>query len=524
MPNEFIEQFIIELASDELTKKRFDKLQRQYAKSSKLSFFTNDDLLLAYQSLLSRQLLKVNTEMEKFLTLKSTRSNSGIVVVSVLTKPYDCPGKCIYCPTQAGAPKSYLSEEPAVMRAITCDYDPFRQVTSRLRALNAVGHTTDKVNIRIIGGTWSAYPRHYQDWFVRRLFTGANSETKDEKLTILQKKNETAKHRIVEISVETRQDHIDLAEIRHLRKLGVTKVELGVQNIYDDILKMNNRGNDTASTVLVTKLLKNAGFKVSYQVMLNLYGTDIEQDLQMFRELFSNPDFKPDHLKIYPLALVKEAAIYELYLQKKFQPYSEEQLIKLLKEIKKLVPRYCRIERVIRDIPANYIVEGGAKVSNLRQKVLLEMQNEGMACQCIRCREIKSDFEKDGKYSIFREDYEASNGREIFLSVASEDQSRLCSMLRLRIPYDQDESTTTLRNSALVREMHTYGPQLRIGEKSDLAAQHQGFGTKLLQAAEQIARDEFGVKGMAVISGVGVRGFFAKNGYELNDTYMIKLL
>jgi len=522
-----IEQFVIELLSGELTQKRVDKLQRTFAKVSKLSFFANDKLLLAYQSLLSRQLIGRSVELEKFLTLKSTRSNSGIVVVSVLTKPYDCPGKCIYCPTQAGAPKSYLAKEPAVMRAIVCKFDPFLQVSTRLKALKAVGHVTDKVNIRIIGGTWSAYPREYREEFVKELFRAANSqnlESRSWKLAKLHNYNETAKHRIVEISVETRQDYIDLNEIKHLRKLGVTKVELGVQSVYDKVLLLNNRGNETSATINATRMLKNAGFKVSYQMMVNLYGSDLSQDLGMFRELFSNPAFKPDHLKIYPLALVKEAAIYDLYSQNKFKPYSEEELVTLLKEIKKLVPVYCRIERVIRDIPTEYIVEGGAKVSNLRQRVMSELEKEGTSCRCIRCREIKNDFDLNAKYQMFRQDYEASEGREIFLSIESGDRSRLLALLRLRVPDDWSETLPVLKNSAIIREMHTYGPQVSIGKTNDRAAQHQGFGTKLLEKAEQIIAAEFKLEKVAVISGVGVRGFFAKNGFKLDREYMTKCL
>ncbi len=522
-----INQFILEFASGELSRRRFDKLQRVYAKSSQLSFFTNDELLLAYQSLLIGQLIGRNSDLEKFLTLKSTRSMSGIVVVSVLTKPYDCPGRCLYCPTQAGAPKSYLAEEPAVMRAITCNYDPFLQVSSRLKALEAVGHITEKVNIRIIGGTWSAYTPSYRKNFVQELFRAANDPSPESgvrSLEKLQRKNETAKHRIVEISVETRQDHVDMEEIKFLRELGVTKVELGVQSLDDNILKMNNRGNDTTSTIHATKMLKNAGFKVSYQMMVNLYGSDQKKDLAVFKELFSDPNFKPDHLKIYPLALVKEAEIYKLYQKKKFKPYGAEELTKLLAEIKKLVPPYCRIERVIRDIPTEYIVEGGAKISNLRQNVLAELAKQGVSCQCIRCREIKGDYNTNDHYKMFRMDYAASDGKEIFLSIESENREKLLALLRLRIPNDWSESLPVLDNCAIIREMHTYGPQVGIGAVSVAAAQHQGFGSQVLSEAERIVRDEYRVNKLAIIAGVGVRAYFEKFNYSLDSTYMTKIL
>jgi elongator complex protein 3 len=482
--------------------------------------------------------IKSNKAVQDLLTLKNTRSLSGIVVISVLTKPYDCPGKCLYCPTEKNVPKSYFSNEPAVMRAISCSYDPYLQALSRLKALDAVGHTTDKINIRIIGGTWSYYPKRYQTWFIKKLFAAANNyqknldgtqkaDTKKANLLSLQKENETSKHRIVEISIETRQDYINKEEIKRLRTLGVTKVELGVQSVYDDVLKLNRRGHDNQSTIDATKLLKDAGFKVSYQMMLNLPGSSQEKDFLMFQELFGKPEYKPDHLKVYPLALVRESGAYTLYKKGQFKPYTKEELISLISKIKPSIPYYCRIERVIRDIPANMIVEGGSRSSNLRQEVNALMAKNNLACKCIRCREIRTNFHKDLEWKVFREDYDSADGRDIFLSVESDDRERLLSMLRLRIPSQyfikKRHFIPILNQSVIIRELHTYGPQVPIGEKSEAAAQHQGFGKLLVGEAEKIAR-EFGLEKVAVISGVGVRGFFASLGYNLKDTYMIKCL
>jgi len=545
-----IEKLVIELVSQDINNERdFLKLKRRFSRESKVQFFTSDELLRAYHNLIANKTISRSKELERMLTLKSTRSDSGIVVVSLLTKPYPCPGKCLYCPSQADVPKSYLSNEPAVMRAIMCKYDPFLQTISRLKALDAVGHATDKVNIRIIGGTWSAYEKRYQTWFIKRIFEAANELSHDtgslqgdsshyacqlrgtqsvhqddrtRTLEVLQSINETAKHRIVEISVETRQDYIDEKEIKRLRMLGVTKVELGVQSIYDDVLEFNKRGNKDIDTINATKLLKDAGFKVSYQMMANLPGSDLKKDEEMFKELFNNPNYKPDHMKIYPMALVKESGAYQIYKEGKYKPYAKDELVLLLKKIKSRIPYYCRIERVIRDIPANSIVEGGAKVSNMRQIVLSEMENEELKCNCIRCREVKSSFDIDEKYRVFREDYEASGGHEVFLSIENEERSKLYCMIRLRINSKKMNNIGVLNNAAIIREIHTYGPQVRIGGRNDNAAQHQGFGKMLIREAEKISKDEFRVKKIAVIAGVGVRGYFRKLGYELIDSYMVK--
>lgn len=494
---------------------------------------TNDKILEAYHNLLSNKIIKRDLSLEKILTLKNTRSLSGIVVISVLTKSYECPGKCIYCPTEKDIPKSYFSNEPAVMRAIMCKYDPYLQTQSRLKALDAVGHATDKINIRIIGGTWSYYPKSYQTWFIKRIFEAANEmggkrKVEGRKIDELQRVNEMAGHRIVEISVETRQDYINKAEIRRLRWLGVTKVELGVQSIYDKVLKFNNRGNTDLDTIKATALLKDAGFKVSYQMMLNLPSSNSDLDISMFKTMFNDSRYQPDHLKIYPMALVRESGAYSLYEKGEYKPDTKEQLVDLICKIKEHIPYYCRIERVIRDIPADSIVEGGSKVSNLRQEVEIALVKNGKKCHCVRCREVKAGFDKSTEWKLFREDYDSADGKDIFLSIESLDRSQLYSMIRLRIPsqyYSKNKHfIKTLDNSTIIREIHTYGPQVKIGQKSDQAAQHQGFGKMLVAKAEQITREEFELNKIAVIAGVGVRKFFANQGYVLEYTYMVKQL
>jgi len=553
---------ILELAIKELLKSRtknradLSSFKRKIAKKYKIQCPNNIELLKVYHELLKKKrvkksvrvdeakasssasfLLRKNSLIENLLITRPIRSLSGIVNVSVLTKPYPCPGKCIYCPFEKGMPKSYLSGEPAAERAKRLKFNPYLQVKKRIEMLENEGHSTDKIELRIVGGTWSYYPKHYQNWFVKRCFEAGNnrnsklknrasiygSEGEEEdkvlfacqNLKIIQRQNEKAKHRIVGLSVETRPDFITISEIKQLRKLGVTMVELGVQSIYDDVLRLNLRGHGVIETILATKLLKDAGFKVLYQMMPNLPGSDLKRDEKMFEEIFSNPDFQPDYLKIYPCALVKEAPLYKLYLKGKYKSYSKEKLINLIKKIKLKIPYYVRIQRITRDIPSKYIVEGGARISNLRQIVQEEMKKEDLKCKCIRCREIREKYEPKEKICLFREDYEASGGKEIFLSFENKTRRKLFSFLRLRISF------SVLKNAAIIREIQTFGEVVPIGEKK-IAPQHRGLGKKLIKEAEIITKREFGLKSISVISGVGVRNYWRKLGYKLKETYMAK--
>ena len=315
-----------------------------------------------------------------------------------------------------------------------------------------------------------------------------------------------------------------MEEVKRLRKLGITRVEIGVQSVYNDVLKANRRGHDVQATINATRLLKNAGFKVSYQMMPNLPGSSFKRDIKMFEEIFSDPRFKPDLLKIYPLALLKEAPLYKKYLRGEYKPYNKEKLIKLLIEIKQKIPNWCRIQRVIRDISAKDIVEGGVKTSNLREIVQDRMAKMNLKCKCIRCREIRNNYDPKEKIYLFREDYEASQGREIFLSFENKKRSKLFALLRLRINRETEEIPfVVLKKSAIIREIHTYGATTPVGEKP-LSAQHKGLGKKLIEKAEKIAKREFGLKKIVAISGIGVREYFRKFSYRLENTYMAKRL
>jgi len=487
--------------------------KRKIAKKYKISCPNNMVLLQTYHELLRNKRIKASGKIENILKTRPIRSLSGIVNVAVLTKPYPCPGKCIYCPTEKGIPKSYLSGEPAVERAKRLHYDPYLQVKKRIEMLEQEGHPTDKIELRIIGGTWSFYPKKYKDWYIKRCFDACLKKNA-KNLKIAQRLNEKAEHRIIGISIETRPDFIDEKEIRHLRKLGITMVELGVQSIFDDVLKLNKRGHKIEETIKATKLLKDAGFKILYQMMLNLPGSNPKRDEKMFKELFSNQNFQPDLLKIYPCALLKEAPLYKQWRQGKYLPYKEKQLIDLIKSIKKKIPYYVRIQRITRDIPSQRIVAGATKISNLRQIIKEENKND-ILCHCIRCREIKEKYDKKERIYLFREEYPSSNGKEIFLSFENQERTKLYSLMRLRL---------TSQNQAIIREIHTYGQLLPIERKSmpSKSPQHKGLGKKLIKEAEKIAKKEFKLKKIAVISGVGARNYYRKLGYELKNTYMVK--
>jgi elongator complex protein 3 len=520
---------ILELAVKKMIEQRIEKredllnFKRKFAKEHKIECPKNVDLLKVYKNLLKKGKIRKSKILEKILRKRPVRSLSGIVNISVLTKPYPCPGKCIFCPKEKGIPKSYLSGEPAVERAKKLNFDPFLQMKERIESLEKEGHPTEKIELRIIGGTFSFYPKRYQIWFVKRCFDAAN-RGKSKNLNEAQRKNEKAKNKIVGISVETRPDFIDLQEIKTLRNLGVTLVELGVQTVFDEILQKNLRGHSVKDTILATRLLKNAGFKVLYQVMPNLFGSNLKKDEEMFEQLFKNQNFRPDYLKIYPCCVVKEAPIYKLWKEKKFKPYTKEELINLLIKIKQKIPFYVRIQRISRDIPSFRILEGGAKILNLRQIVAKRMKAKNISCKCIRCREVKERYDLKEKVYLFREDYFASDGREIFLSWENKNRTKLFSILRLRIPPKENEVASifpVLENSAIIREIQTFGEMVPTKEKK-IAPQHRGLGKKLIKEAEKIVKKEFGLKKIAVISGVGVRDYWRKLGYKLKETYMVK--
>ncbi len=491
--------------------KLLQKYHKMTLKERKLLFFSCDKDFSPEREM----------EIKNILRTRPVRSLSGIVNVSVLTKPYSCPGECIYCPEEKGMPKSYLSNEPAVMRAVMNQYDAQKQVKTRIQSLKITGHPVDKIEIRVVGGTWSFYPKKYRHQFIKDCFDACNNRPGKD-LTDSQRINGNSKYRIVGLSIETRPDFITKKEIIELRELGVTSVELGVQSIYDDVLEFVKRGHGINKTIEATKLLKEAGFKVCYQMMPNLPESSLKKDKEMFDRLFKDSNFQPDYLKIYPTATIEGTVLHKLWKEGKYHPYADDELKKLIKDIKKNIPCYVRIQRLVRDIPAQSI-EAGSKISNLRQIISQESVQENWQCKCIRCREIKESYDPEEKLTIFRSDYSASGGTEIFLSFEDQKNNNIYSLLRLRIN-GEDPDIGALKKSAIIREIHTYGQQVGIKSNKDNSPQHKGLGKKLIEKAEEIALNEFDKKKMAVIAAAGTRNYYRKLGYRLKDTYMVKTI
>jgi len=452
---------------------------------------------------------------------KISRTISGVTPVAVMGRPTGCPGKCIYCPDYPDAPKSYTPESPAVLRAKECDYEPRRQVEVRLRALSNMGHPVDKVELIVMGGTFLAYPREYQYQFIKDCYDGLNGRESGN-LEEAKSINETAVHRCVGLCIETRPDWCREEEVRSMLEFGTTRVELGVQTLDDDIFRLVERGHKVAEVVRATRLLKEHGLKVYYHWMPGLPGSSSEHDLEMSRRLFSDESFRPDGIKLYPTLVIAGTELEGWYQKDQYQPYPMDEMVNLMIGIKTLVPGYVRIPRVMRDIPNKFIV-AGCKDLALRDTVKKKMELTRLQCNCIRCREYGHrlrDGWKIGEPHLKRQDYEASGGREVFLSFEDEGET-LFGLLRLRVG-GLAEGNNDL---AMVRELHVFGSEVSLGERHQGAAQHRGLGSELLNQAERIAQVEFGARKIAVISGVGAREYFRSEcGYSLEGAYMVKKL
>lgn len=462
---------------------------------------------------------------------------SGVAPITVLTKAYPCPGRCVYCPMEARMPKSYLSSEPAAQRAVVNKFDPFKQVKSRIKQLEINGHAADKIELIVLGGTWSFYPEKYQAWFIKRCFEAANGRA-SKNLASAQKFNEKAKHRIIGLTLETRPDYVTAKECWRMRELGCTHVQIGVQSLDQKILDMNQRDDSVKNISRATGLLRNFGFKVTYHIMPGLPGATPVSDLKTFKKLFNYPGFQPDMLKIYPTLVVKNSVLHGWWKQGKFKPYNDKILRNLLIKIKKIIPPYVRINRMIRDIPGGDIMAGNL-ITNLRQKI----QEQGVVCQCIRCREVRGEKFSENDLRLVKRIYPAGQGNEHFLSFESQNKKKLFAFVRLRLPskihsktkpvrlirfFDKKEITAEANarafdnNTALIRELHTYGELIPVGSNQK-AVQHIGLGKRLMAEAEKIAKAK-GYKKMTVISGIGVREYYRKLGYREERTYMVKRL
>lgn len=549
------EQLITEGLKQEIgSAEALQKLKNRYCADHKLERILNIDLIHAYKKLLEEKKIEENRRFFEILKRRNIRTMSGVSVVTVLTKPFACPGKCIFCPTEPKMPKSYLSNEPAVMRAVMNQWDALGQVHNRLRSLQITGHTSEKNELIVSGGTWSFYPKKYQTTFIKQCYDGFNTydqigkdltydsaETnryqkftsknihlnRSKSLEEAKQRNETAAARVIGLSLETRPDYIDEKEVIRMRKLGCTRVQLGAQSLDDTVLDINQRGHGIKETMAATKLLKDAGFKVDYHMMPNLLGSTPEMDKTMFPELFRNPGYQPDQLKIYPCSVVPYSVLERIYKKGNYRPYEENELIDVLYQASLDIPEYVRVSRLIRDIPSTSILAGNKK-TNLRQIVEEKMIKNNQRCRCIRCREVGSKDASLLKPELVVREYDASDGKEIFLSFEDVQQDVLFGFCRLRIPSQFFENKKhfikELQGAALIRELHVYGLQVPIDTKEEKAVQHYGFGRKLMAHAEEIAKQKFQIKKMAVIAGVGVREYYRKLEYTLEGEYMNKIL
>ena len=486
-------------------------------------------LLATYRSLLKDGNIEKHSAVEKYLISKSVRSSSGVLVVTVFTSPYptvsgktqsfSCQWDCHYCPNEPGQPRSYLLNEPGVRRANMNDFDAVKQFTDRVKTLVDTGHQADKVEVLVLGGTWESYPLEYQEDFVRDIYYAANSFSSEERdrLTLHEEKciNETSSMRIIGLTLETRPDTINRAMLSRLRYYGCTRIQLGVQHIDDKILKKINRRCYLKDILRALQLLKDACFKIDIHLMPDLPGATPQGDIDMFKEIICNENLQVDQWKIYPCQTTPWTVIEKWYQEGSYKPYGFEPLVDVLVEAKSIVHPWIRLNRVIRDIPTEYVL-GGACCTNLRQLIERRLHMRGKKCRCTRHREVKdnaSALKTLPEAELVRRDYVGQNALEIFLSFESCDREVLFGFLRLRLScHPQGVAFPELKNAAMIRELHVYGRIVRSDQKSSEKVQHIGFGKRLLAKAEEISA-EMGFQKIAVISGVGVRSYYKERGY-----------
>ncbi len=566
-------------------------LLRRHPKNGR-GFFSKSELIRGYRAL--RPGSSAEQAFVERVRMKPVRTRSGVAPVTVLTKPFPCPGRCIFCPSDVRMPKSYLSSEPGAQRAAEHQFDPFRQTLSRLRSFHHTGHPTDKVELIVLGGTWSSYPEGYRIWFLLRCFEamnefsaadpGAGSAARDPlahfaaevdyrrlretvegallaqaeaaqdevnahgrnynrivsdwtaahpraaaqarrqtaswaDLERAQRANETASVRCVGLSLETRPDRLGRGEVLRMRRLGATKVQIGVQSMDDDVLALNRRGHDTARTRRAIRLLRGAGFKIQAHWMPNLHGSTPDKDCEDFDRLFRDPDLRPDELKIYPCSLIESAELMACYRRGTWRPYTRGELLEVLVHSLGATPRYCRLTRVIRDIPGTDIVTGN-RTTNMRQVAESEALARGVVCRDIRAREIGGRRVDPSRLRMRRMDYDAASGRETFLEFVDADD-RIAGFLRLRLPAATESTAmcpAELADRAIIREVHVYGAVVGFGERGEGRSQHVGLGRRLIAQALRIARGA-GFGQAAVISAVGTREYYRRLGFADGDLY-----
>lgn len=600
------------LQEKNLTSESLKDTQRAFAKSHNLSTLpSKSQILQAYFLLLEQGKIEKNADFELLLRKRAIRSLSGIVPIQVLTKPFPCPSRCIFCPNDPEMPKSYIKSEPGAMRAFLNQFDPLKQVYNRLYSLQQTGHKTDKIEMIVLGGTWDFYPRDYKIDFIKQLYDACNtfwalaiknligtadrkyafeitnqdqiqlSPSLEEAIQI----NETAQHRIIGLTIETRPEFVTDQNCRDRRAMGVTRIEMGVQSTDDTVLDLNKRGHHLAEVEKALHKLRQYAFKFSIHIMPGLYGSTLEKDIQTFCDVYTNPYLKPDEIKFYPTSVIPQTELYELYQQGKYQPITTEEISEVIETtFREIVPPYTRIKRLIRDIPATEI-SAGSNVTNLSQlmheKLLKKYQKADADFRSVfyhrlyenlqvfsdeeeffekiigsrashlsdfqtyllgkipelssfrhfvsldtRSREIRNKKEKTEVLNLVVRAYESSVGQEYFISYEDE-LGYLYGFTRLLLPKLEERLDVAGLGleTALIRELHVYGSlqSLKTQEESGQKVQHSGLGKQLLETAEKIAQKSDFSK-LSVISGVGVREYYRKQGYELEGTYMVKVL
>lgn len=533
------------------TRRDLEVKKRQLCRDFKLKKFMSNSNILEYATKEEKEVVS------NILKKKPTRTLSGVAIVAVMCHPHQCPhGKCFYCPQSDVAPPSYTGEEPAALRGRMYEFHPYVQTFNRLKQLKKIGHPIDKVELIIMGGTFPSRDLCYQEWFVSQCLKAMvdfglileNEPDKDSydmdfikiknyengvlktyspnNYTLIedvQKANESSKVRCVGMTFETRPDYCKHEHVDRMLKMGVTRVELGVQTLYDDIYEKVNRGHTLKDSIEANQILRDSAIKVAMHMMPGLFLTP-EQDLKMFKKLFKDDNFKPDMLKIYPCLVTKGSELYELWKNGGYEPYSDEEAVELIVKIKSILPKWVRTMRIQRDIPST-LIDAGVRKSNLGELVYNKLDEENINCNCIRCREIghkktsqKYDLED---YEIFKESYNACGGKETFISFEDVNEESLAGFLRLRFPSENAHRNEITENTALVRELHVYGKMLTIGQKNNNIGQHTGFGERLLKEAEDLAVEN-GKDEIAIISGIGTRNYYRKFGYERKGPYMAK--
>lgn len=582
------------IAQPALRRDQLDSLLRQHPKGRD-GIYSRDELITAYRQFAGAELPPFDAAVIERLRRKPVRTSSGVTPVTVLTKPFPCPGECIFCPNDVRMPKSYLSDEPGAQRAEQNSFDPYLQTYTRLLSYHNTGHPTDKIEVIILGGTWSFYPESYQVWFVKRIFDALhdfgqgfdrraeveaalraasqlhpdNNHTAalidgrrleqrynqvvqavyhdemrrsreqaeaiargkrprspvDEyatwaELEAAHRENESADCRCVGLVIETRPDHISVDEVLRVRRLGCTKVQIGFQSLNDAVLRLNKRGHTVAATRRAVKLLRQAGFKIHAHWMPNLYGSSPEADIEDYRRMFDDPDFRPDELKVYPCSLIESAELMQRYEDGSWRPYSHDELLNVLAACFRLTPEYCRLTRVVRDIPSTDIVAGN-QMTNFRQVVENELTKNGQRSPDIRAREVRFRKVESAGLHLDELAYDTSCSQEIFLQFIT-DERDIAGFLRLSLP-TEPPITAELAGAAIIREVHVYGQSLEIGESVPGRAQHLGLGRQLIERAAEIARER-GYQRLAVISAIGTREYYRKRGFADGELYQARAL